>query len=179
MFENRFAEYHSYNEDAFNNAEKETLDPKDKEKLETYRKLCIQWDKDILNRKTNAFNTENITELIKRFRTSFQTLGYFFFGGKEKHEELENEYAQTKEGQVDLAHTEANIFNDAFNERAKRLEEATANMQQNPKEFEDALSHFNEFIKDINEGNLDKYSNDINYRKSFRPENKDINPNKP
>jgi hypothetical protein len=160
---------HMYSKEEFNNAQKEALSPEDQKRLETYRKACFELDKEIWGRdiKIRTIDT-SLLSLIDLFRSVFVPGGsiHYQISGRKEHEKLEDESAQTKKGQIDLAHEEANFFNEAFQARAQRLENAIKFGNGDLKEYNDALTDFHQLIKDLNEGNLGKYSYDIADRKN-------------
>ena len=159
----------SYSPEKFNNAEKDSLEPADAERLKYFREAKERWK--------SAFDTKDssaISEIIsvwKQVREPFRpsVRKYLSEKGRAEYNELEAKQAQTKEGQLELANEEASFLNDAFDVRAKRLEEAVQKKDQSPEaaaEYDMALNDFNEIVKDLNEGDLSRYSLGIERRKS-------------
>jgi hypothetical protein len=162
-----------YSKRKFNEAEKETLSPEDMEKLKEFRSLQSRWEKidgDIrAGAETSGATTESILSFLEGFIELMKPRQFAYVvgvGGVEQTE-LENKYAETKKGQIELAHTEAVILNDELGARTERLKKAIPNGKNNPKELEEALSDFREMMKELNEGNLKKYSDAVSMKKQF------------
>ena len=179
-----------YSMEKFNKVTEESLKPEDKEKLEKFRALRMRWlelSKDI-DPNTGAMEAviEEIIALIKGFRELLrpEQMEYVLGVGEEAHDKLEDAYSETKEGQLEIARMEANIFNEAFDSRYNRLQKAIENRKTDPQEFISALTHFDSFVKELNEGDLRRYGDAIRNRKDNpgnpfnKKEPEDIEPTK-
>ncbi len=160
-----------YSMEKFNKVSEKSLKPEDKEKLEKFRALKMRWlelSKDIdPNASAMEAVAEEIIALMKGFRELLrpEQLEYVLGVGEEAHDKLEESYSETKEGQLEIAHMEANVFNEAFDSRYNRLQKAIENRKNDPQEFIVALTHFDSFVKELNEGDLRSYGDAVRNRK--------------
>ncbi|MCX6739418.1 MAG: hypothetical protein NT098_05235 [Candidatus Parcubacteria bacterium] len=179
-----------YSMEKFNKVGEESLKPEDKEKLEKFRALKMRWlelSKDI-DPNTSAVEAvvEEIIALIKGFRELLrpEQMEYVLGVGEEAHDKLGESYSETKEGQMEIAHMEANVFNEAFDSRYNRLQKAIKDRKNDPQELITALTHFDAFVKELNEGDLRSYSDAVRNRKTNpgnpfnKKEPEDIEPTK-
>jgi|GEM_PF-5320390 hypothetical protein len=153
-----------YSLEKYRHAREDHLSPEDQKKLDTFRDAKEQWRKAVHSDDTGLLATALAlwSELRQSLLTS--TTEHLSDEGKLKYEALEKAHAKTKAGQFELAHQEASFFNDAFNVRKARLLAADAKKYDSPvgiAEYRMAKESLHELVKDLSEGDLNKYSNDI------------------
>lgn len=158
-----------YSKEKFEKAENQDLGPERMQLLHKFRDLKKRWEEKagiFGGTEDGAGMMEFLLNEWKIFREAMRPaqIQYHNFKGKEQHKKLEKEYSKTKSGQLEIAEQEANLFNDAFDIRKERLDKALKDRENGPngqKEYESALTSFNELVKDLNEGNLENYMSHI------------------
>src|ERR1043166_4420776 len=120
-----------YSLEKFRWSKKEDLGPEAMKRLEQFRDTKKRW-RDSVNAHSPGLIGATL-DAWKNFREAMRPaqIHYEMFGGKKEHERLEYEYAYTKEGQLELAKQEAEFFNDAFDVRLARLQEALKHHNEN------------------------------------------------
>ncbi len=155
----------AYSKDEHQRAHKSDISPDLKAKLEEYRAIRDRWVK--ANQSGEPGLIGAAVKAFKIFRESIRPdqMEYRHKGfpgrktGHAKHLGIEKQYAKTEAGQLELAQQEASFFNDAFDVRAERLSQATKGKERGGSryDFEKARAEFDVLVKDLNEGDLNKY----------------------
>lgn len=156
-----------YSQEKFKNAKTEGINPDSMRDLEKFRELKIKWKAADAKQYEGPVMVAIARDIASLFsREQWQLFSYYL--NRKKHEALEQTHGQTKEGQLELAHEEAEILNDTLDARAERLSETFAHKNESPKtekEYRVALSDFNDFVEDLRESDLEAYARDIHYKK--------------
>ncbi len=147
--------------------------------------------RDIQKRWHDAFGANDKSFLVyksflKQIRNFFDVEAMFYlYFQREQHGELESQYAKTQEGQLELAHKEANLFLDALGVRAARVEEAYKNKDTSPegdKVYKDACNDLEALKNDLRNTDLSQYREAIEWRTDLLyalgelPERRDLRP---
>lgn len=109
---------------------------------------------------------------------------FYLYYQRKEHDELEQKYANTFEGQLELAHKEANFFLDALELRAARAEEAYKKKDISPEgaaEYETALKDLEMLKEELRSTDLSQYREAIDWKMDLlyalgSPGNPDMRP---
>ena len=157
-------------------AKDEKLSPEDEAKLERFRYIRAEITKAVWPESRKARDT--MFSILQELRQSFKPefFRYRTPKGMAEHEALEEKYARSKEGQLELGQQEASFFNDAYDVRKNRLDMAIEKGKEenghltfedplDSAEYKMALWDFNQLVKDLKDSDLRKYVHMVRFRK--------------